>query len=127
MAGAFAQILAGDRLDVLSAGNQPTEKLNPLMVEVMQEKGIDMGFRLTASIESVLATEKPDLIISMGRCDTVGMPDDIPHELWNFTEPEDLNVMRQVRDAIEAKVAAFIKGMASFSFVGVNRSLIHER
>ncbi|MBI5591856.1 MAG: NAD(P)H-dependent oxidoreductase [Deltaproteobacteria bacterium] len=112
MAGAFAQILAGDKLDVLTAGSQPAEKLNPLMVEAMQEKGIDMGFRQTASINAVLTTEKPGLIISMGRDDTAVVLDGIPRELWNFTAPEDLNAARRVRDAIEARVAEFIKGMA---------------
>ena len=111
MASAFAQVLAGDKLDVFSAGSQPAEKLNPLMVEVMQEKGIDMGFRQTDSINAVLATKKPERIISMGRDNTVEAQDDIPQELWNFTEPEDLNAMRCVRDAIEAKVVEFIKGM----------------
>jgi multimeric flavodoxin WrbA/protein-tyrosine-phosphatase len=109
MAGAFAQTLAGDKLDVLSAGGQPAEKLNPIMVEAMQEKGIDMGFRQTTSINAVLATEKPDLVILMGSDDTVAAPDDIPSELWNFTEPEDLNAMRHLRDDIEAKVVEFIK------------------
>jgi len=112
MAGAFAQSLAGDKLDVLSAGSQPAEKLNPLMVEVMQEKGIDMGFRQTASINAMLATEKPCRIISMGRDDTVVVPGGIPQELWHFTEPEDLDAMRRLRDAIEAKVIAFIKDTA---------------
>jgi multimeric flavodoxin WrbA/protein-tyrosine-phosphatase len=109
MAGAFAQTLAGDKLDVFSAGGQPAEKLNPIMVEAMQEKGIDMGFRQTTSVNAVLATEKPDMVILMGSDDTVAAPDDIPSELWNFTEPEDLNAMRHLRDDIEAKVMDFIK------------------
>jgi multimeric flavodoxin WrbA/protein-tyrosine-phosphatase len=109
MAGAFAQTLAGDKLDVFSAGGQPAEKLNPIMVEAMQEKEIDMGFRQATSINAVLATEKPDLVILMGSDGTVAVPDDIPRELWNFTEPEDLNAMRQLRDDIEAKVMEFIK------------------
>lgn len=112
MAGAFAQVLAGDKLDVLSAGSRPAEQLNPLMVEVMQEKGIDMGFRRTESINAVFATNKPEWVISMGSDDTVVARDDIPQELWNFTEPDELNAMRCVRDAIEAKVVEFIKGMA---------------
>jgi arsenate reductase (thioredoxin) len=111
MAGAFAQALAGDRLDVLSAGGQPAEKLNPLMVEVMQEKGIDMGFRQTVSIKAVLAMETPDRVISMGKDAAVGVPDDISRELWNFTEPEDVDTMRLIRDAVETKVVEFIKGM----------------
>jgi multimeric flavodoxin WrbA/protein-tyrosine-phosphatase len=110
MAGAFAQALAGDKLDVFSAGSQPAEKLNPIMVEAMQEKGIDMGFRQTTSVNAMLATEKPGLIILMSSDnDAVVAPDDIPHELWNFTEPEDLDAMRQLRDDIEAKVMEFIK------------------
>jgi arsenate reductase (thioredoxin) len=112
MAGAFAQILAGDKLDVFSAGALPAEKLNALMVEVMQEKGIDMGFRHTASINAVLAAEKPELVISMGRDDAVVAPDDISQEFWNFTEPEDLDGMRCLRDDIETKVVEFIKIMA---------------
>ena len=109
MAGVFAQTLAGDKLDVFSAGGQPAEKLNPIMVEAMQEKGIDMGFRQTTSINAVLANENPDLAILMGSDDAVAAPDDIPSELWNFTEPEDLNAMRQLRDDIEAKVMEFMK------------------
>ena len=45
MASAFAQSLAGDKLDVLNGGSEPAEKINPDMVKVMHEKGIDMGFR----------------------------------------------------------------------------------
>lgn len=112
MAGAFAQALAGDRLDVFSAGSQPGEKLNPLMVEVMQEKGIDMGFRQTASIKSVLTTEKPELVISMGKDGAAVVQDDIPQEGWDFSEPGDLDAMRGLRDAIEAKVIEFVKVMA---------------
>jgi hypothetical protein len=82
------------------------------MVEAMQEKGIDMGFRLTESINTVLSAEKPELVISMGRDDTAVVPHDISQEFWNFTEPEDLDGMRRLRDAIEAKVSEFVKIMA---------------
>ena len=112
MAGAFTQILAGDKLDVLTAGVKPAEKLNPLMVEVMQEKGIDMGFRQTASMKTVLEEEKPELVISMGKDDTVAVPDDISQEFWQFAEPGDLDAMRRLRDAIETRVVGFIQEMA---------------
>jgi arsenate reductase (thioredoxin) len=112
MAGAFAQILAGDKLDVISAGINPAEKLNPLMVEVMQEKGVDMGFRQTASVNALLAAEKPELVILMGKDDTVVLPEDVPQESWIFPEPVDLDAMRSLRDAIEAKVVEFLKVMA---------------
>ena len=108
MAGAFAQIHAGNKLDVLIAGSQPAEKLNALMVEAMQERGIDMGFRRTASINTVMTAEKPERVISMGRDCDVTVPDNIPQEFWDFAEPGDLNAMRRIRDAVETKVIAFI-------------------
>jgi arsenate reductase len=112
MAGAFTQILAGDKLEVLTAGIRPAEKLNPLMVEVMQEKGIDMGFRLTTSMKTMLETESPELVISMGRDDAFAVPDDMAQEFWQFDDPNDLDAMRRLRDAVEAKVLTFIKEMA---------------
>lgn len=112
MAGAFTQMLAGDKLEVFSAGTRPADKLNPLMVQVMQEKGIDMGFRLTTSMKSVLEIERPELVISMGKEDTIAVPDEMSQEFWQFAEPDDLDAMRQLRDAIEAKVTEFIREMA---------------
>jgi len=45
MASAFAQQIAGDKLEVNSAGSAPAQKVNPIMEEVMMEKGMDMAFR----------------------------------------------------------------------------------
>ncbi len=109
MASAYAQMLAGDNLDVLCAGSQPADKLNPLMVEAMQEKGIDMGFRRAASLTALLEKEKPGLIVSMGSAGSVEVPETVARETWEFTVPEDLDAMRCLRDAIEAKVVALIK------------------
>ena len=50
MASAFAQYLAGDRLEVINGGSEPAEQVNPDMVKVMHEKGIDMGFRRPQSM-----------------------------------------------------------------------------
>ena len=47
MAAAFAAHLAGDRIDAQCAGSEPAERINPDMVRVMAEKGIDMQFRKT--------------------------------------------------------------------------------
>jgi protein-tyrosine-phosphatase len=112
MASAFTQMLAGDKLEVFSAGTRPADKLNPLMVQVMQEKGIDMGFRQTTSLKSILDTERPELVISMGKEDAIALPDDMSQEFWQFSEPDDLDAMRQLRDAVEARVTEFIREMA---------------
>ena len=66
MASAFAQYLAGDKLDVSNGGSDPAEKINPDMVKVMHEKGIDMGFRNPRALEEAIANDTPELIITMG-------------------------------------------------------------
>ena len=61
MAGAFAQTLAGDRLDVAVGGSAPAVALNPGMLQVMTEKGIDLGFRVPQGIDAALAFGPPHL------------------------------------------------------------------
>ena len=66
MASAFTQYLAGDKIEALSAGSEPADEINSDMVEVMREKGIDMAFRRTRSLNQALSESQPDRIISMG-------------------------------------------------------------
>ena len=66
MAGAFAQIIGGAKLEVCTGGSSPADQINPVMVEAMQEKGIDMAFRRPGSLEAALAARPPELIITMG-------------------------------------------------------------
>jgi multimeric flavodoxin WrbA/protein-tyrosine-phosphatase len=110
MAGAFAQALAGDRLDVAVGGSTPAAAVNPDMAAVMAEKGIDLGFRTPQGIEAALAFGPPDAIVSMGcgeACPTV--PGAVRQD-WDVPDPagQPIDVMRQVRDDIEARVRRLI-------------------
>ena len=110
MAAAFARWHGGDRLDVNSAGSQPAESVNPLMVEVMQEKGIDMGFGTPLALEAAIELEPPDEIITMGcgeQCPAV--PGAKVHD-WDFPDPagQSIEFMRDVRDRIERRVMAYV-------------------
>ena len=65
MAAGYLQHLAGDRIDVLSAGSQPADQVNPVAVEAMAEEGIDIA----AEQPKVLTTEAvqdSDVVITMG-------------------------------------------------------------
>ena len=111
MASAFAQSLAGDKLEVLNAGSEPAEKINPDMVTVMHEKGIDMGFRIPGTIENVISHDTPQLIVTMGcgeKCPFVPGARMID---WDLPDPagKSIEFMRDVRDAIEQKVQDLIK------------------
>ncbi len=110
MAGAFAQKMAGDRLEVLTAGSRPAEKINPRMEEVMAERGIDMGFRVPQSLEDALAEGPPERIVTMGCGETCPSVPGATVEDWDIPDPAegDLDLMRTTRDAIAARVGELI-------------------
>ncbi len=110
MAAAFARLHGGDKLDVQSAGSQPADKVNPLMVEVMHEKGIDMAFMTPQSLENAIALEPPDEIITMGcgeQCPTV--PGATVQD-WDLDDPagRSIEFMRDIRNRIENQVLTYI-------------------
>ncbi|MCF8144644.1 MAG: NAD(P)H-dependent oxidoreductase [Deltaproteobacteria bacterium] len=111
MAGAFAQYHAGDRVESFSAGSAPAGEVNPLMVTVMAEKGLDMAFRRPASLSDIPFNGKPDLVISMGCEDACPLFPGIPVEEWGLEDPagQPISFMRQTRDAIEQRVLNLLK------------------
>jgi protein-tyrosine-phosphatase len=111
MASGFAQYLAGDRLEVLNAGSEPAGHINPIMQEVMAEKGIDMAYRAPRVIDDVIAGNRPDMIITMGCGEQCPYIPGVSYEDWDLPDPEgqDIDFMRQVRDEIEKRVRELIK------------------
>jgi multimeric flavodoxin WrbA/protein-tyrosine-phosphatase len=110
MAGAFAQFLAGDKLEVQAAGSEPAEKVNPDMVTVMHEKGIDMGFRFPQTIDRVISYHTPDFIITMGCEEQCPVVPGAQKMDWDLPDPagKPIEFMRGVRDEIEKKVQNLI-------------------
>ena len=88
IAAAFVQLLAGDKIEALCGGSHPAAKINPVMMEVMEEKGIDMAFRMPKSIDAAISGVKPDLIITMGcgeECPYVPGADVVD---WDLPDPD---------------------------------------
>lgn len=115
MAGAFAQFAAGDKLEVMNAGSEPAERLDPDMVAVMHEKSIDMEFRIPQSINAVITRNKPDLIITMGcreQCPSVPGARIVD---WDLPDPagKPIEFMRDLRDDIEKRVQSLIGEIAN--------------
>lgn len=106
MASAFAQYHAGDKIEVESAGSLPAQEIDPVMKEVMREKGIDMAYRKPKSIEETADFGSPDLIISMGCKEACSTLPGVSTEDWNLPDPSGKPIasMRQVRDDIEERV-----------------------
>ncbi|MGD8666270.1 MAG: NAD(P)H-dependent oxidoreductase [Desulfobacterales bacterium] len=110
MAGAFAQSLAGDKIEVLTGGSQPAEHVNPDMATAMQEKGLDMAFRTPQHIESVIADNRPEIIVTMGCGEECPFVPGARMLDWDLADPagKPLDFMRQTRDEIENRVKSLL-------------------
>ena len=111
MAAAFAQFFAGDRIEAEGVVSKSLGQINPLMLKVMKEKGMDMAFREPKSIDEALSHGSPELIISMGCEGDHSLFSGVETEEWPVPDPMSgsIEAMRQVRDEIEKRVKIFIR------------------
>lgn len=110
MAAAFAQQMAGERVEALCAGSEPAAAIDPVMVEAMQAVGIDMLHRRPQALQAALAATKPQTIVTMGcgeACPAVPGAERID---WDLPDPagRPLEFMCQLRDEIRQRVAALV-------------------
>ncbi|MFM7873760.1 MAG: arsenate reductase ArsC [Actinomycetota bacterium] len=105
MAAGFMEHHGGGRVEVLSAGSAPKESINPIAVEAMLERGIDIANRKPKVLtnESVQAS---DVVITMGCGDACPFYPGKRYEDWALDDPagKDIVFVRKVRDEIEKRV-----------------------
>ena len=116
MAAGYLQHLAGDRIDVRSAGSQPKDQINPVAVAAMAEEGID----ITREVPKLLtddAVQESDVVITMGCGDACPFYPGTRYEDWALEDPagQDLAMVRGVRDEIRRRVEALIGELAPSS------------
>lgn len=109
MAAGFLNHLAGDRVEVLSAGTEPKNEVNPSAIEAMREVGIDIH----ANVPKVLTTEavqESDYVITMGCGDKCPFFPGKTYLDWPLADPAGKGIedVRPIRDEIKAKVEALI-------------------
>jgi protein-tyrosine-phosphatase len=109
MAAGFLQDLAGDRIDVLSAGSEPKDQINPVAVDVMAEVGIDIAGK-TPKLLTVDAVRESDVVITMGCGDACPIFPGKRYEDWELDDPagQDPGTVRRIRDEIRTRVEALI-------------------
>ena len=105
MAAGYLAHLAGDRVEVRSAGSEPADQVNPIAVRAMAEEGID----ITAEQPKILTTaavQASDVVITMGCGDTCPYYPGKRYEDWVLDDPagQDLTTVRRVRDEIRGRV-----------------------
>lgn len=110
MASAFARIHGGDSMEVDSAGSAPVANVNPLVVEAMEERGIDLAYRKPQPVERVLDLWCPDTVIFMGRDRDCPVVPGATMAEWDLPNPADKKIdeIRRIRDDIETKVKALL-------------------
>jgi arsenate reductase (thioredoxin) len=109
MAAGWLRHLAGDSVDVRSAGSEPANQINPVAVEAMREVGID----ITGATPQLLATETVkdgDVVITMGCGDACPIFPGKRYEDWQLTDPagQPIEVVREVRDEIRNHIEKLI-------------------
>ena len=113
MAAAYLTHLAGDRVEVRSAGSAPADSVNAAVVEAMLEEGIDIG----AEVPKVLTTEavqESDVVITMGCGDVCPVFPGKRYEDWQLPDPasQGVEAVRPIRDDIRARIEALISEIA---------------
>jgi arsenate reductase len=117
MAEAFAKKYGETNFIVSSAGNKPTDKVNPVVIEVMKEKGIDTSNNKPKEITARMAMDA-DLIVTMG-CSAQGIcpgPFFKPTIDWALEDPKGkpIEKVREIRDEIEKRVKQLIAQDGNF-------------
>jgi arsenate reductase len=107
MAEAFANKYGKDKFLVSSAGNKAADKVNPIVVEALKEKGIDISMNKPKLLTFQMAQDA-DLIVTMG-CNDDGIcpgPFFKPTIDWKLEDPKGkaIEKVREIRDEIEKKV-----------------------
>lgn len=112
MAAGWLRHLAGDAVEVFSGGSNPGPETNPGAVQAMREVGIDIAAELPKpwTEETVRAA---DVIVSMGCGDACPIIPGKRYEDWELTDPsgQPIEVVREVRDDIRARVEALITSL----------------
>ncbi|MEU1336024.1 arsenate reductase ArsC [Streptomyces sp. NPDC005827] len=105
MAAAFLIHLAGDAVEVRSAGSAPADTVNPAVVEAMSEVGIDISAE-TPKILTTDAVQASDVVITMGCGDTCPVFPGKTYLDWKLDDPagQGADAVRPIRDEIEALV-----------------------
>jgi arsenate reductase (thioredoxin) len=109
MAAGWLTHLAGDSIEVRSAGSEPADQINPAAVQAMAEAGID----ITTGHPKLLT---PDAVRSSDAVITMGCGDRCPvflgkhYEDWDLPDPagQPIETVRQIRDQIRGRVSRLL-------------------
>ena len=109
MAAGWLRHLAGDAVEVRSAGSEPADRTNPAAVAAMREAGIDITAETPRKLEYETAQDS-DVIITMGCGDACPVFPGKRYEDWQLDDPagQDVEAVRPIRDEIRRRIEALL-------------------
>jgi len=109
MAAAFLTHLAGDKVEVRSAGSAPADSINPAVVEALKEVGIDISHE-QPKVLTTSAVEQSDVVITMGCGDACPFFPGKRYLDWVLPDPAGQGVadVRPIREQIQKLVEELI-------------------
>ncbi len=114
MAQGFAEVFGKGKLEVYSAGSRPSSQIDPLVIQVMKEKGIDLSSKTTKSLDD-LPPVQMDYLVTMGCEETC--PAALAKKIieWEIPDPKGkpIDEVRRIRDVLEAKVKMLLEEVES--------------
>jgi protein-tyrosine-phosphatase len=109
MAAALLQHYANSRVQVRSAGSEPADQVNPAVIAVMAELGLDLTKELPKRLTDDAAKEA-DVIVTMGCGDACPFYPGKRYLDWELRDPagQDEDTVRSIRDDIDTRVKALL-------------------
>ncbi|CAA9389454.1 MAG: Arsenate reductase thioredoxin-coupled [uncultured Nocardioides sp.] len=107
MAAGYLRDLAGDRVEVRSAGSEPAEHVNPVAVAAMREDGIDITGARPGKLTTG-AVQASDVVVTMGCGDACPVLPGTRYQDWALADPagQGLEAVRAIRDEVKRRVQA---------------------
>jgi arsenate reductase len=109
MAAGWLRHLAGDRVEIRSAGTEPANRINPTAVAAMREVGIDITDQTPRVLDHATARDS-DVIVTMGCGDTCPYFPGKRYEDWKLDDPagQPIDAVRRIRDDIRDRVRILV-------------------
>lgn len=119
MAEAFFRKYTSGKFHAISAGTKPSEQINPIVIQVMKENGIDLENNQPKSLSNEMIKNSA-ITVNMGCMDKESCPALFVKDVldWNIPDPKGKSIddVRKIRDQIELKVKELVKNFEeSFS------------
>ena len=109
MGAGFASRFGGEHVRVLSGGSEPGAAINPVVVEAMRERGIDVAGEQPKAFDDAMV-ESADIVVTMGCGDACPFFPGTRYLDWPLDDPagQPIEAVRRVRDEIEVRVRGLL-------------------